>query len=273
MKENTDSRKIFAIADLHLSLASPKKDMALLSSDWDHYIQRLETAWDQVVSEQDIVLVPGDISWAMKTHEATADLEWIEARPGRKLLSAGNHDYWWPSSSKKAKELGFSSITIMDKELVEPAEDFLVVAVKGAEDPSLNFSDHVAWTGSAPKTVCEEEKNTLKKRLDKELQRLERRLELLQQRDPERKKQWIVMIHYPPTDPSRSSTSMMRLLEKYRVDLVVFGHLHSLKKDFVGYDFEKGKAYFTGEKPVLHFTAADWLDFCPKQIVPIEKSL
>ena len=47
-----------------------------------------------------MVLIPGDISWAMQLDQALDDLRAIAALPGRKLLLRGNHDYWWSSLSK-----------------------------------------------------------------------------------------------------------------------------------------------------------------------------
>lgn len=269
MDKNPHIPKIFSIADLHLCISNPQKDMALLSKDWENYVERLERAWDRDITDEDFVLIPGDISWAMKLHEARADLEWIDQRPGKKFLSPGNHDYWWPSSQKKAKELGFSSITIVDKQVHEVGEDHLLVAVKGSEDPQIDFTDAICWQNKTPNVLSKQQKELLAQRVDKECERLERRLQALQETDPEKKKQWILMIHYPPTDPQRNPTKFLQLMQKYPLDCVVFGHLHSLKSSFPGYDFEENRAeQVLCPKPILHFTAADWLKFCPKQIVP-----
>src|SRR4029077_11287164 len=47
----------------------------------------------------------GDISWASKPAEVAGDLQWLDARPGRKVLLRGNHDYWWGDSAAKLKRL------------------------------------------------------------------------------------------------------------------------------------------------------------------------
>lgn len=53
--------------------------------------------WDRVVGHDDTVFVLGDISINPKRDKA---FEWIQARPGRKHLIAGNHDEVHPMHSK-----------------------------------------------------------------------------------------------------------------------------------------------------------------------------
>lgn len=90
---------IFALGDLHLSHAS-SKPMDVFGPNWAGHEQRIQAAWTAMVTPQDIVLVPGDISWAMHMAEAAPDLAFIASLPGRKVLLRGNHDYWWSSLSK-----------------------------------------------------------------------------------------------------------------------------------------------------------------------------
>ncbi len=54
----------------------------------------------ETVGKDDVVILCGDISWALKPDEALADLAWIHALPGRKLFFKGNHDLWWTSVNK-----------------------------------------------------------------------------------------------------------------------------------------------------------------------------
>lgn len=264
------ANRIWALADLHLSLADPQKDMALISVQWSDYVARMERQWDALVSPSDLVLIPGDISWAMKQEEARIDLEWIAKRPGTKILSQGNHDYWWPKTKAKAQSLSPSSIHLLHKDLLHINEQLYIVAAKGAQDRSLNFDPYTLWTtpkGTAlqgevgkktkgPKALSPSEESELDARLAKEELRLERKLARLDEIDQEKRSRRLVMLHYPPTDPERTMTGMLQLLEKYRVDLVVFGHLHSLNREkFCGYVGEGA--------PRLAFVAADWLNFAP----------
>ena len=84
---------LYAIADLHLSLGTdkPMDDFP----GWSGYVDRLQKNWIATVSEQDAVVIPGDISWGMSLQEALPDFRFLQSLPGQKLLLKGNHDYWW----------------------------------------------------------------------------------------------------------------------------------------------------------------------------------
>ena len=90
---------IYAIGDLHLSGQSPKP-MDIFGDHWTDHWPRIKESWQQAVSGDDVVLIPGDISWAMRLEEARCDLDAIGALPGRKIIMRGNHDYWWGSLSQ-----------------------------------------------------------------------------------------------------------------------------------------------------------------------------
>ncbi len=91
--------KVFAIGDLHLS-GAVDKPMDVFGVAWDKHFLRIQTYWRERVATEDVVLIPGDISWAMHLDEAKPDLEFIANLPGEKILVRGNHDYWWNSLSK-----------------------------------------------------------------------------------------------------------------------------------------------------------------------------
>ena len=90
---------IYAIGDLHLP-GHQEKPMNVFGDHWDRHFDVIRENWLSMVSPEDVVLIPGDISWAMQLEEARDDLMQIAALPGRKLLLRGNHDYWWNSISK-----------------------------------------------------------------------------------------------------------------------------------------------------------------------------
>ena len=91
--------RVFAIADPHLSRAAPKP-MTIFGEGWAGHPERFFAGWRETVAEDDLVLVPGDVSWAMTLGGALPDLLDIAALPGQKVLLRGNHDYWWPSLTK-----------------------------------------------------------------------------------------------------------------------------------------------------------------------------
>ena len=53
--------RIFAISDLHLATTS-NKPMNIFGSNWDNYVEKIISDWQNRVSDGDIVLIAGDIS-------------------------------------------------------------------------------------------------------------------------------------------------------------------------------------------------------------------
>ena len=90
--------KIFAISDLHLSLMV-EKPMDVFGGAWENYTEKIKENWQNVVTNDDIVLVAGDISWAMKLEDAMTDFGYLKNLPGTKIIIRGNHDYWWSTIS------------------------------------------------------------------------------------------------------------------------------------------------------------------------------
>ena len=105
---------LYVMGDLHLSLGTDKP-MDIFGG-WDNYTERIRENWINTVSPEDIVVVPGDISWAMTLENAVNDFEYIQKLPGTKIISKGNHDYWWNTMAKMNNfldEHGFDTIKIM----------------------------------------------------------------------------------------------------------------------------------------------------------------
>ena len=83
--------RIFAISDIHLSNGENiDKPMDKFGDGWEQHTDRLRKAWEEIVSEKDVVLIPGDISWGLRLEEAIADFEWLHSLPGIKIISKGN---------------------------------------------------------------------------------------------------------------------------------------------------------------------------------------
>ena len=115
---------VFAISDLHLSLnSSTNKSMEVFGRRWQGYVNKLENNWRALVSEEDTVILAGDISWALSTEEAKEDFRFLHELPGKKIIGKGNHDFWWQTMNKLSafkEQNGFSDIYIKyDKEDLE----------------------------------------------------------------------------------------------------------------------------------------------------------
>ncbi len=242
---------IWVIGDLHLAFSVPDKTMEVFGKQWEAYSEKIKRHWEHLITPDDLVLIPGDISWASHLEDALIDLRWIDALPGKKLLLKGNHDHWW-SSKKKLKEKLPPSLFCLQQDTFTWND----VAIGGARlwDTVEYAFDLIPSQHDLP-TLTEEERHQQEKIYDRELGRLERSLSQL---DPSARYR-IAMTHYPPLGldlkPSRATT----LFEAYQVDISVFGHLHHLPAN----------SSLFGEKNGIHYllTAADYINFKPIQLV------
>ncbi|WP_068471387.1 metallophosphoesterase [Candidatus Protochlamydia phocaeensis] len=246
---------IWAIADLHLSFGVPNKHMSVFGPQWEAYTEKIEQAWRENISEEDLILIPGDISWALRMEEAQPDLDWIGRLPGTKVLLKGNHDYWWGSLSKIKSFLPASCHLIQNNSFtwkgVSIAGTRLWDIPQLSFDAIINFQEH-ACVKKLTETDQSEESQKIYQR---ELGRLEMSLKAM---SPDAKLR-IAMTHYPPIGPNLQETEATRLLEKYGVQICVFGHLHNVKSHLQLFGTHHGIRYY--------LTACDYLpDFKPLKI-------
>ena len=95
---------LYTIADLHLpGKEGSNKSMEIFGSRWIGCVDKLIKNWTAVVDDNDTVVIPGDISWAMTLEEATEDFKLLNSLPGTKIIGKGNHDFWWATASKMNK--------------------------------------------------------------------------------------------------------------------------------------------------------------------------
>ena len=94
---------------------------------------RIKTNWERLVTDEDTVIIPGDVSWALSLEEAVSDLKFIDSLPGKKILGKGNHDFWW-CTMKKHSELfekhGISTISFLFNNAHE-TEDYIIAGTRG----------------------------------------------------------------------------------------------------------------------------------------------
>ena len=198
--------KIFAIGDLHLSMGEDiEKPMDIFGGEWVGHAEKLYNNWTESVTDDDIVIVCGDISLGLRLDEAVADLEWIHNLPGTKVFFKGNHDLWWQSAGRLNKMYDDGTMNFMQCKAYI-AGDVAICGSRGWICPGTDgFSEHD------------------RKIYDREAARLRLSLE-------EGKKQGIKKIigvlHYPPTNDKHQASDFTRLMEEYGVKTCVYGHLH-----------------------------------------------
>ena len=245
--------KIWAIADLHLSFGNKEKAMAKLFPSWEGYEKHLQESWDTLIGEEDIIILPGDLSWAMRLEEAAPDLAFIGERPGIKVLVKGNHDYWWDTPSKVRKALPENVHIIQNDVFYKNG-----VAICGArlwDSPEYSFSSIINFQKNIKSAAKEESREEEEKIFQRELMRLEMSLKMI----PKEASIRIAATHFPPIGLSLEPTRASALLEKYGIQYALFGHLHSIY-DTIPSLFGKAR----GVEYIL--TSADWLHFTPKCI-------
>ncbi len=246
--------RIWALADLHLAIGDPSKDMAFFGPVWDHYMDRIAKNWRAAVQSDDLVLIAGDISWALRLEDAVRDLEWIDALPGTKLVIKGNHDLWWTSQAKMAKVCP-PSIHLMQNSVFN-WRGFSIGGARLWDTPEYRFSEYIQFQENKkaalapPSSLQEDEKIFLR-----ELERLKLSLKQL---NPQASKR-IVMTHYPPISADLKPSRACQILEEFKVDICVFGHLHNVKKEASFFGEARGVKYL--------LTAADYLDFKPLRVL------
>ena len=197
---------IYAISDLHLSFGE-NKPMDVFGKTWENHTEKIKENWISKVTENDLVLLPGDFSWAMYLKDTYNDFEFLNSLPGKKILLKGNHDYWWTSIKKMKeylKENNFENIDFLHNNSFE-FENKIITGTRGWQDESS----------------CEDKKITKRENL---------RLELSIQ-DGIKKygddKEIIVCMHYPPfVKYEETVLKYIDTMKKYNVTKCIYGHLH-----------------------------------------------
>lgn len=201
--------RLFAIGDLHLSGHPPTKPMEIFGPAWINHWDRIRADWTSRVSDDDTVLLAGDISWAMHLKDALPDLQEIMDLPGHKIMIRGNHDYWWESVSKLTKATN-GAITFIQDDCI--SIDDGRIAVCGTRGWICPGDIHFTEADQKP--------------YRRELLRAER---ALQKADALGCPHKLMMLHYPPVYDLTQPSGFTDLLAQYDVPLCIFGHLHGMR--------------------------------------------
>jgi predicted phosphohydrolase len=234
--------RVFAIADLHLSGFSPKP-MDIFGYQWHDHARKLREYWQQDVAPGDIVLIPGDISWAMTLHEARVDLEWIGALPGRKVLLRGNHDYWWGAIGRVRAALPEGTEALQNDSVAYGG--LLIAGTRGWTCPGSSSYE----PGDERIYLRESERLALSLRHAQRLRKPGQRL--------------IGIMHYPPFNEKREPSLFTDAWEQAGAELVVYGHLHGVSADMV---FEG-----TMRSVEYRMVASDYIGFKPRLLLEMER--
>ncbi len=236
---------VFAISDLHLSTENISKSMAVFGNRWTDYADKIEKNWRAIVEPSDTVIIPGDITWASSLESALPDLKFLNSLPGKKIISKGNHDFWWATVTKlnayfENNELDTLTILYNDAICVE---DYIVTGTRGwFSEPSLQ------------NTV---QKTDYNKIVNRESVRLKLALEKAKALQADTDKEIIAFFHFPPVWNEFCDDEAVDALLACGVKKCYFGHIHGC------YNVPDVSVY-RGVK--MHMISADYLNFIPKLI-------
>lgn len=223
---------IYAIADTHLSFGTNKPMDSF--PGWNDYVERIEKNWNKLVTCDDTVVIAGDISWAMNFDELKADFDFLNKLNGTKIISKGNHDYWWNTASKMNKfieENHFDTIKILHNNSYSVGD----ISICGSR----------GWLYDS-----EDDHDTLV--LDREIGRIKLSLDSAENENK------ILFLHYPPVTTDSKCEKIIDVLNEYCIKKCYYGHLHGVAAKYAIDDKVDGIDF--------KLISCDRLGFMPKLI-------
>lgn len=227
---------LFAISDLHLSFYK-NKPMDIFGDNWKQHHKVIKTNWISIVKEDDMVLIPGDISWAQNLKEFEPDMNFIHNLPGKKVFISGNHDYWWTSTSK----------------LNDIYKDMLFLKNSFTEYNNIAICGTRGWLCPNDTYFTEHDKKIYLR----EVKRLEMSLESALKGGYE---DIILIMHFPPTNDKKEISDFINVINNYNIKKVIYGHLHGEKSFNSSY-----KGNVNGIEYIL--VSSDYVNFMPIKIL------
>ena len=206
---------VFAIADLHLDTVTNQKSMEVFGNRWQGYIEKIKNNWNRLVTDEDTVIIAGDISWALTLEESLSDLKWIDTLNGTKIIMKGNHDFWWSTFSKMNRffdENQITSLKILYNNAIE-VENYIIAGSRGW------FADKSIQTTTS--ITAEHEKI-----INREVIRLKLSLEEAKKLQEITNKEIIVFFHFPPFWREFECLEILNVLKEYGITRSYFGHIH-----------------------------------------------
>ncbi len=243
---------VYVISDLHLSTANPSKSMDVFGQRWSKYTERLEKNWRALITEQDTVIIPGDISWELTLTAAASDFHFIDKLPGKKILGKGNHDFFWTTVKKMHEFLDkerINSISFLYNNAYV-VENFIITGTRGwyQDEDCDNMPDNADFD----------------KLVAREASRLKMGLQAASAlQDPLAPKEIVVFLHFPVKWANRESAQLLDVLEEYNIRRCYFGHIHA--------NYAQPRVVMARDCIRTELISSDFLEFIPLRITPIEK--
>ena len=228
---------LYTIADLHLS-KSTDKPMDVFGEFWERHEERLLEGFSRLTDE-DVTVIPGDVSWGMSLSESLLDFKFIDSLPGKKIISKGNHDYWWETVSKMKRFFAENAIETIDF-LHNSCYFYNGAALCGTRGWLYDKNDPAAGDDKIFKRELLRLEASLKAAVDQGAQEID------------------CFLHYPPVFAGTEVPQITEILPRYPVKRVFYGHLHG----------DSLRGAFSGMRNGIYYAvvSADALGFKPIQI-------
>lgn len=199
------------------------KKWIYFGDNWIGHELKIKENWKKTVKTNDLVVIPGDFSWAMYLKDTYEDFKYLNELPGKKIILRGNHDYWWTTLTKMnsyLKENNYNNIEFLQNNSYL-YEDKIIVGTRG-------------WS---------EQEEKAEKILRRENLRLEMSI-----KDGIKKygdnKEIIAFIHYPPFNSyEKKELSFIETMKKYNVKRCYYGHIHGKEawKEAIQGNYERNR--------------------------------
>jgi len=228
---------LYVMGDLHLS-TQVQKPMDVFGGVWDGYQEKIIQSLSKL-NDDDVIVLNGDTSWAMSLNEALSDFKLLDSFKGQKIVSKGNHDFWWTTKSKVMdffEQNDIHSIDILHNNCFV-YNDTAICGTKGYFYEETKSDSHDL------------------KVYKRELLRLEHSLSEAERKNVKNK---IVFLHYPPIYQDIVYAEMLDIMNRYGVSECYYGHIHGMSHKYA----------FNGIKDGIKYTlvSSDFLNFKPYKI-------
>ena len=235
---------LYTISDLHLSLGC-NKPMTLFGGRWQDHTEKLRKRWTSLVTENDTVVLPGDFSWALTLDETKEDFLFLASLPGKKILSKGNHDFWWSSVTKMnafLADLGITDVSFLHNNAFL-ADNTVLCGSRGW------FIEEKLQAGAFDTDYT--------KLVNRECERLLYSLGEGKKLKGGRDMPTVVFLHFPPVYRDFVCEPIMKILSESSIARVYYGHVHG--------DYYVPST-FDADGVKLSLVSADYLNFIPQKI-------
>ena len=226
-----------------MATANSEKSMEVFGKRWIDYIEKLRSRWTRLVTDDDTVVIPGDISWGLAMKDALDDLLWLDSLPGKKIILKGNHDFWWSTLSKLNRffeENQIKTISVLNNNAYE-VENYVIAGSRG-------------WfTDKSMQNV--EEDVDYDKIVNREAMRLKLSLAEAANLAADSGKEIIAFLHFPVVWSDYVCLPILDVLKEFNIKRCFFGHIHGNYTHPTAFKYEEIE---------FNIISADFLDFIPK---------